>query len=153
MRHLKPTSPDNEELLLGVRLSLCMWQESPIYRQMEPDIDKLIEEAYIAREDPNRFVNVVMYDNTCCGFMMGAMAPIAFIDGWYAFERMLYVSPEKRGSVAASLLVGAFEQWARDRDALYILLGTTTGVRPERTERFYNKMGYNTVGVLTMKEL
>jgi predicted GNAT superfamily acetyltransferase len=65
----------------------------------------------------------------------------------------VYVTPTRRGGIAARMLIDAFERWARDKGAARVLLGITTGVRTDATETFYNKLGYNTVGVLTIKEM
>lgn len=146
-------TPDDRQLLAAVRLGDAMWAESRVYGDMERSVDKMIEFAYHARASDHSFFHVATHEGTVIGFMIGEVAPYGFHDTSFAYDRLLYVSPDRRGGVAARMLINAFERWAQDKGASRILLGITTGTRTDATEAFYNKLGYNTVGVLTMKEI
>lgn len=150
---IEVVEPSEDALLQVIGLGKDMWDESPVYRAMPRDIDKMIEFAYTMMADPNSFFQVAKVGDTCHGFMFGSIAPYGFVDQTFAFDRLLYVRPDMRGSTAARQLVAAFEQWATDKGASRIILAVTTGVHPEQTEKFYNKCGYTTVGKLTMKEV
>lgn len=130
-----------------------MWSESPTYNHMPKDMDKMAEFAYNCLADPNTFVKVALYDGKVIGFFVGSVAPHGFLDQVFAFDRLVYVDPKRRGTLAARALIDSFETWARNMKASRILLGVTTGIRTDATVRFYNKLGYNTVGALTMKEI
>lgn len=146
-------TPDDQQLLAAVRLGDAMWAESRVYGNMARSVDKMIEFAYYARASDHSFFRVAVHDDRVIGFMIGEVAPYGFHDTSFAYDRLLYVSPDRRGGAAARMLIAAFEQWAQDKGASRILLGITTGTHTDATERFYNKLGYNTVGVLTMKEI
>ena len=145
--------PDDEQLLEAVRLGADMWAESPVYRHMKQDVAKLIEFAYTMRADDNSFFMVALHHGEVIGFMLGSLAAHGFHTDLFAYDRFVYVSPTRRGSTAASTLITAFEQWAKDNGAARVLLGVTTGTHTDATEKLYNKLGYVTVGVLTMKEI
>ena len=150
---IEVTEPDDEQLLDAVRLGEAMWSESPVYGGMKQDIAKMIEFAYNARASDHSFFNVVTVDNSCYGFMIGERAPYGFHDSEFAYDRLLYVTPTRRGSVAARMLIQAFEDWCKLHGVGRIMLGVTTGVHAAQTEKFYNKLGYQTIGTLTMKEI
>lgn len=147
-------SPDDEQLVEAVGLGEAMWTESPVYGHMEKDVDKMVEFAYRARADPATFFHVAVEDTgRCVGFLIGGLAQYGFHDSKYAFDRLVYVTPDARGAAVASVLIAAFEDWALGHGAARIILGITTGVHTEATERLYHRLGYQTVGRLTMKEM
>ena len=126
---------------------------SSFYRDMPQSIDKIVEFAYNARADPAYFCKVACSNDTCHGFLVASAAPLGFHDATFVYDRMVYVTPNKRGSIIARMLIESLEEWANEIGASRIMLGITTGVRTKATERFYNKLGYATVGTLTMKEM
>lgn len=145
--------PDDEQLLAAVRLGADMWSDSPVYSHMEQSVAKMIEFAYHARASEQDFFMVALRRGEVIGFLIGSLAAHGFHSDMFAYDRLVYVMPDRRGGIAARILVNAFERWANDNGAARVLLGITTGTHTQATERFYNKLGYSTVGVLTMKEL
>lgn len=145
--------PDDQQLLAAVRLGEVMWAESSVYGHMAREVGKMIEFAYNARASRHSFFRVAVREDQVVGFFIGEVAPYGFHDSVFAYDRLLFVTPDRRGGVAARMLIDAFERWAKDKGAERILLGITTGTRTDATEKFYNKLGYDTVGVLTMKEM
>ena len=158
MNMQSPTSvtcvvPDDEQLLAAVRMGAGMWSESLVYKHMEQDIAKMIEFAYTMRADDSSFFMVALRGTEAVGFLIGSLAAHGFHTDMFAYDRLVYVTPDRRGSTVARTLITAFEQWAKDKGAARVLLGVTTGTHTDATARFYNKLGYDTVGVLTMKEI
>lgn len=149
---MRVCEPDNDLLVKGAVLGLSMAREAKTYAAMDFDLDTFVEFGYNMRADPFSFVHVAVDGDNVIGFFVGSVAEYGFHDSRFAYDRLLFVSPTARGSVAARMLIKAFEEWAHESGATRILLGITTGVHTERTEKFYNKLGYSTVGVLTMKE-
>jgi GNAT superfamily N-acetyltransferase len=64
-----------------------------------------------------------------------------------------YVNPNHRGSRAAIKLLAKLEDWARDNNINDVCIGQTTAVNMEKTQQFYNRLGYKTVGFNTIKHL
>lgn len=74
-------------------------------------------------------------------------------DHWCSRARVatdfaLYVHPGWRGSSAAARLLGAYGAWARERGAVLVQAGITTGVHVEATSRLYERLGFRRVGNL-----
>ena len=86
------------------------------------------------------------------GFMVCLIASPVFSTIRFAFHHAFYVVPKKRGSKAAFLLVRAYEKWALSNNARYTEISVDTGLFPERTGRFYQKMGYTFMGGKYIKE-
>jgi len=145
--------PTDDELLEAVTLGNAMWSQSPVYKDMDRDIDKMIEFAYNSRANSRSFFRVAVRDDLVIGFLIAERAPYGFHDSEFAYDRLLYVQPNRRGGVAASMLIDALEDWCKEHNVSRILLGVTTGVHSERTVQLYNHLGYTTVGTVTMKEL
>ena len=145
--------PTDRQLLDAVTLGAAFIQESPVYRSLAPTVDKMIEYAYTARANPASFFAVAVRGDTCHGFIIGERAPYGFTDTEFAYDRMLYVAQDRRGGAAARALIEAFEQWCTQHNVVRIMLGVTTGLHTDATEKLYNKLGYTTIGVVTMKEI
>lgn len=74
---------------------------------------------------------------------------------WYSTNLMLvdlafYVQGDRRGGLAAFRLLDAVLTWAQERgiDPRDVLLGSTTGIQPQRTGNFLRRMGFHEVGGL-----
>ncbi len=91
------------------------------------------------------------------GVPIGAVAaytlPCHFSDGFVAFDLFVYVEPEHRGGKAAFLLIDSYEKWAKQHDVIEICLGVSTGIHPEKTGSFYERLGYEKVGCNFVKEM
>lgn len=87
------------------------------------------------------------------GGFMGAVTYSFFGDDVIASDFALYIEPEHRGGMGAVRLVRDFESWAIGLGAKEIYIGQSTGVEPERTVQFYERLGYQKVGYTTRKEV
>lgn len=87
------------------------------------------------------------------GMLGGYLTDYFFCDELIACDEILFVKRESRGSAAALRLVQAFREWARERGAREVCLGTSTGIHPERTGRFYERLGLRCVGGLYKQRL
>ena len=57
-----------------------------------------------------------------------------------------YVLPEYRGSLAAIRLLHGFRRWAKNRGAVRLYVGVTSGVGIARTNRFLKRLGFRVRG-------
>lgn len=87
------------------------------------------------------------------GAIAGGIDAFWFGDTLHAFDFSFYVLPDKRGGSAAFRLLLAFEHWAKAKGAVEIDIGITTGISEDKTQRFYEKMGYVQTGRLFGKAL
>jgi GNAT superfamily N-acetyltransferase len=94
---------------------------------------------------------VAMRDGHPVGFLIGFVSPHWFSDALGAWDRLLYVRPEARGSRAAYALYGAFREWARAKGAADLWPGVSTGSATAIS--FYRRLGLREVGALFCETL
>ena len=87
------------------------------------------------------------------GALIGVMEQPIFSDAWTASVMHYDVVPEARMGGHGVRLLLAFEQWARNRQAIEISFGINSGVELERSARFATRMGYMKIGENFVKGL
>jgi len=84
--------------------------------------------------------------DTVVGVLMGVAAPHYHSPALGASLLSWYVLPEHRGSLAAIKLLHGFRRWARDRGAVRLYAGITSGVDIVRTDRLLKRLGFRVRG-------
>lgn len=79
-------------------------------------------------------------------FMMSYMREFDYRDGLYTTQRVIYVSPEHRGTRASVLLVRELLRWSQALGAAKIEGGNDNSFRSERTARFLEHFGFKHIG-------
>lgn len=92
------------------------------------------------------FARVHERDGEIDGGMVGYMSEAWFSRAKVAAELALFVTPGKRGGMAAWYLLSEFSAWAENQGAQEITLAITTGVKVEETGRMYQRLGFEQVG-------
>lgn len=134
-------------------LGLAMWTESTTaFPPIEPE--RIEKQLALTMAHPQSFLAALAEDN---GEAVGMVTAVA---GDYAFstERrascdMLFVLPERRGVIAAKLLVRHFEDWAKSIGAKTAIMGISTGVHPARTGELFKRLGYDVMGITYRKAI
>lgn len=98
--------------------------------------------AFIAEADDGEVVGVLAIE----------AIPYFFCKGRRAVETFFYVKPSWRMSKAMIELASHAERWAKAVDADSMMLGVSGALDYKKVEGVYNKLGYETVGCLTVKE-
>ncbi len=146
--------PNEEQLFAAVLVGMEMWEESPVYRGMIKDIDQMFNYAQAALRNKNTFLRVVLDDNDdCVGFITGYLSQFGYAKESIARDQLIFITPEHRGIGLATLLITEFEKWAKEKGAKLIILSSSAGVEYERTAALYNMLGYETVGIMTKKDV
>jgi GNAT superfamily N-acetyltransferase len=127
-----------------------MHQESH-FKTLDFDPDTLKE--LIAQFIQMQFVQIAIYNNQIIGVFIGFITEYYFGKDLYASDLTYYVDRTKRGSVAAVKLFKDFETWATKKGAKRLNPATSTGINPERTKKFYERMGYTVTGHTYNKEV
>jgi len=127
-----------------------MHQESH-FKDLDFDPDKLKRLLMAFLHD--QFVQIAEENNEIIGVFIGFITEYYFGKDLYASDLTYYVDQTRRGSVAAVRLFRDFETWATKRGAKRISPATATGINPERTKQFYEKMGYTVTGHTYNKEV
>lgn len=84
---------------------------------------------------------------------------IASVDRtWWSSQKMaedilLFVKEEHRGSLAAVKLIQAYKDWALAKEADVIRLSSMSGIKPERTAKLYQRLGFDLVGMVNLLEV
>lgn len=138
-----------EDIPALISLGCRMREESAI--PFPPVDEKATREALIELGS-GYHVSIAEQDGEPCGFIAGAVSRFVFSTDFYIVHDIFYVRPESRGSRAAFLLVNAFCDWGRGIGARHAMIGVHTGLRPEVTGRFYEKLGFRFIGGNYLKE-
>ena len=104
-------------------------------------------------KNPKVAIFVAVKENKIIGFIAGVIGPYFFSTKMRVSDIGFYVAPEYRGSRAAIKLLVQLENWAKENNIADICIGQTTAVNMEKTQQFYNRLGYKTVGFNTVKHL
>jgi GNAT superfamily N-acetyltransferase len=85
------------------------------------------------------------------GEIVGGFAGMV-VEHWFSNSRIatdfaLFIHPEHRGGMTAARLLKAFVTWARERGAVLITAGITTGVTTDSSTRLYQAIGFEPVGI------
>ncbi|SRR5579871_964874 len=80
------------------------------------------------------------------GLMIGYVAEYFFSKEKGAWDLVLYVRPERRGSLVAYRLWSEFRKWARSQGASVMWLGAAAGVNPILSRKFYLGLGMDEIG-------
>jgi GNAT superfamily N-acetyltransferase len=137
---------------LGSMLALAnmMHKESPVYRELPLDEQKLIDLADTAILLPELATILVTTDQDgAITGMLGATATTEFFGPSISTcDLFLYVPKEYRGSRAAMNLIRKYHKWAVSIGATRINLGITTGVLIEGTGNLFQALGFKHSGSL-----
>jgi ribosomal protein S18 acetylase RimI-like enzyme len=90
-------------------------------------------------EQPN-FIGYI--DSDLRGFMFGMANQTWFDPELNAYELLLYILPEYRGTSLAPRLIKQFEQDAMRLNCIHVRAGVSTHVNEERILRLYERLGY-----------
>jgi GNAT superfamily N-acetyltransferase len=97
---------------------------------------------------------LVWEDREILGGFAGAVVPFFFCQRHrYATDLAVFVRKDRRGGMIAARLVEQFAEWAREAGATEINLGVSTGIHPEKTGAFYERMGYERSGGFYIRRL
>lgn len=75
-------------------------------------------------DEANPVVWMALSGREPIGLLLAEWGPHGFADGLLAEQRLMYVSPENRGSRATAELISAFKAWAHQLGASEIRLGS-----------------------------
>lgn len=142
---IRPATPEDIPALLDI--GEAMATESPRFSRMRFSRGKLAANLAALIGADHGFVVVAERDGALAGVMVAVISPHWFSDDLQASDLALYVRPEARGTLAAARLVRAYTTWARQRGALLLQAGVTTGVHTEETARLYERLGYRRCGI------
>lgn len=150
------TNPSFRQIANGVLLGKQMHEES-VYRVMQYDSEKVMTLAVRALDATDEGLLVIAVsdddENDVIGFMFGSVSEAYFSHDRIARDYAMFVKNDKRGGIAAVRMLKAYESLAAKKGAVLSFLGTTTGVDAQRTLDLYNRLGYQQIGGVSIKQL
>tara|TARA_R100000750_G_C2313393_1_gene83405 strand:- start:255 stop:725 length:471 start_codon:yes stop_codon:yes gene_type:complete len=106
---------------------------------------------------------IAMPDGTICyvaeehgkiiGFICGYLIMYASTNDFFTQDLSLYVTPDRRGTVAAKRLIKYLECWAEMKGCKELALSITSDINIKRTGKFYKLLGFSDVGRIYRKQL
>ena len=139
------TMQDMPDLLaVGERMhALTRFRAHPYERER---LEKAFTDLITQGQGKYAFLVAANSHGQVVGGLLGVMEQHIFSPGWCASVMHYDVVPEARGGGYAVRLLKAFEQWAKNRQAIEINLGINSGGDFERVGRFASRMGYRKIG-------
>jgi len=141
----RATSNDLDHLLILLK---DLHAES-VYSNIPIDENRLKSFASACIIDPSYIW--IVYENVGSqidGFLLGYVRPYFFSNELGAWDVALYVRPARRGSMIAFRLWREFKARATALGARTMWLGTSAGIAPARTQKFYTGLGMVELGTL-----
>ena len=133
-----------------IELGRVMHQESPRFRGMDYDEEKLMQLGANLVNQGGIFL--AEKDGKPLGMILGMVTEHFFGHDLMACDLAVYVHPDHRGGTLAVRLIKKFEAWAFSMGAKVITMGVSTEVEADRTGQLYKRLGYRMTGVLAVKE-
>jgi GNAT superfamily N-acetyltransferase len=106
---------------------------------------------------------IAMPDGTICyvaeehgkiiGFICGYLIMYASTNDFFTQDLSLYVTPDRRGTVAAKRLIKYLECWAEMKGCKELALSITSDINIKRTGKFYKLLGFSDIGRIYRKQL
>lgn len=128
--------------------------EHSIYADMPFDEQKVIRQLSASGNIvPDRFFKLAVRDAEVLGGFYGCVQRVFFCDVLTAKDMGWWVKSTVRGGAAAVLLLGAFEDWAREQGAVKIGIGQSGVENIKRTGKLFLNCGYVMTGFNTAKQL
>lgn len=142
---IRPATHDDIDRL--VILGEEMHVESRFAR-LPLDVDKVRALFAHLIESPDGLLIVADKDGEVIGGFAGYVAEHYFARTKVAADFGLFISRGDRGGMTAPRLLKAYAKWAKERGAVMIQAGITTGVHVDESTRLYQALGFSQVGVL-----
>ncbi len=120
-----------------------------------PPIDSARVRRQIAATEnlPETLYAAIAVDGDVIGMITGVIGDYAFSPERRAACDLLFVRPQHRGAVAARKLVESFCDWAAENGARSVFIGISTAVNPERSGKFFERIGFEPLGPIYRKEV
>jgi hypothetical protein len=141
----RATIGDFDDLLL----SLNRLHQESVFRNIPINGNKLKSFVTSFIADPRSIC--IVYESVACkidGMLLGYVKPYFFSDELGAWDIALYVRPERRGSMIAFKLWREFKARSTELGARVLWSGTSAGIAPARTRKFFTGLGMAEVGSL-----
>jgi len=133
-----------DDLVEIVRLTSLMhaetvWGNDPKFKF---NAEKMARNLYgYVKNQPETFAKLAVDDGKIIGLLLGDYGTMLFSDARQAREKLIYVRKEYRGGMTGPRLMKKFVTWAKSINADEAIGGANAGIRPERVQKLWGKLG------------
>lgn len=137
-----------------IELGRHMHAQSPVFRPYPFHPHVLRSWFFAAIEKPDTFFcAVATEDKEIAGAILACASPMIFSETRMSAELGFFVYEKYRGSRAAFALVNSFQEWSKKQNCVTMDTGVFAGIDNDKAIRFYERMGYEKLGMMMRKEL
>ena len=116
------------------------------------DWDKAHEQVLSWIKDKDWEIFLAWKGRILCGVLIGAVTTYPYSKALIAGDYIWYIIPESRGGMTGVRLMRMMESWARNRGAISMETGSTSGI-DNRANGLMERLGFSPVGMLMRKGL
>ena len=139
---------DDEEDIF-VRMVVAGLRETMPDEPYDEEVIRGRFQRYLKTANPTIFF--AEHKRKVVGLVLSYMADFDYRSGFCVTQRLLYVSPENRGTRAAVVLMKELIRWGRSIGAAKIDGGNDNSFKTDRTARFLEHFGFKDCGrVMTL---
>jgi GNAT superfamily N-acetyltransferase len=128
-------------------------QETTLNYGHAPDKDKALHSILHFVASDHFCVFALIENEQVVGVLIGKIQTTWFSYAIVAEDLMVVVRQDRRGALGAKKLVTAFAGWAKAHDARAVFLSSISGINPGRTAQFYQRLGFDVIGMVNVMEL
>ena len=128
------------DIAARVEMGRWAWEEINDGLPYDEEVSRRAFERALAKD--NHCLLQAELDGRLIGGLSGAAGPHFHSPAIGAYLMTWYVLPAHRGSSAAVRLLRAFGRWAKERGAVRMYVGITSGVDMPRTDRLLKRLGF-----------
>lgn len=139
-----------EDIGTLIEMLLLMQEESPVYSVYTPAYQKAYRSLLVLMLNPDALI--LMLDDGS-GMFIAKVEQSLWFEESVAWEEILFVKKELRGTSRAVAMIKEYEKWAKEKGAVEARLVLSTEVSVEKTFDFYERMGFKPVGGFFSKEV
>ena len=137
--------------------SLGLWfQQNSDFSKCGWSSDKALKFVTSGKNpESNTFMRVCTDGDEIVGFFLGSAVEYFFSESVIAHEMTVVFKPEHRDNIGPHLatMITDFTEWARQRDAVEVCIGITSGIAGEGYSRFIQSQGFRQAGLIFKKEV
>ena len=145
---LRPITTDDVGLIIDHILALHV--ESAHYNKVTPN-EPYVHNTLTSMIEQPSFIGTIDVDLR--GFIFGNANRSWYDPTINAYECLLYILPEHRGTMLAPRMIRQFEKYASRLGCVNVIAGASTLVNTETTLRLYERLGYTRVGNTVTKRI
>lgn len=125
-----------------------------MFRDYSFDQGKLLAQIKLVSGYPDTaYFQLAVRNGEVFGGFYGTISRMFFSEQLMARDVGWWVKKERRGGGAAMLLLRGFEAWAKEKGAIKVMIGQSSGIDIDRTTKLYQHCGYRLVGMNTVKDI